>query len=173
MQYGYFEMRARLPRGRGLWPAFWLANENMAWPPEIDVVEMLGNAPTMIYFSTHYKLNGKNVSRTESFRVADTSADFHTYGVDWQPSSIVYYFDGKPVALYPTPADMTSPMYMIASFAVGGPSSWPGSPDSSTEFPAHMYIDYIRAYASRDSTAIGGSLANAVNPGTIAAASTR
>jgi beta-glucanase (GH16 family) len=160
MRYGYFEMRAKLPRGRGLWPAFWLVNENMTWPPEIDAVEMLGHDPTRIYLSTHYKVNGKHVSHTEAFTVADTSADFHTYAVDWGPLNIVYYFDGKPVASYVTPPDMTSPMYMVLCLAVGGRKSWPGAPDSTTLFPAHMYIDYIRAWASPDTTVIGGSLAS-------------
>jgi Ca2+-binding RTX toxin-like protein len=81
--------------------------------------------------------------------VADTSAGFHTYGVDWEPDFITWYVDGQQVFQTATPADMNKPMYMIANLAVGG--DWPGSPDGSTTFPATMQIDYIRAYAAKQS----------------------
>ena len=162
VKYGYFETRAQLPAGQGLWAGFWLVNENRMWPPEIDIFEFLGHTPTIMYSSIHDKINEEVVGKTTPITVADSSVAFHIYGMDWEPSSITYYYDGQPVLSYATPSDMTNPMYIIANLAVGGPNSWPGAPNTSTGFPAHMYIDYIRAYASPDSTEMGGSLAGVI-----------
>ena len=146
--YGYFEMRADLPQGQGLWPAFWLMPASGNWPPELDVMEMLGNNPSTIY-STVFS-NGPTGIVKSAFgsNVADTSAGFHTYGVDWEPDLITWYFDGQQIAQTATPADLNSPMYLLANLAVGGAGSWPGSPDATTPLPAKMQIDYIRAYAA-------------------------
>ena len=82
-QYGYFEMRAQFPKGQGFWPAFWLLPLSMAWPPEIDVVEVLGHDMTGLWTTVHSKMTTpvNNGIRTT---VPDMSLDFHTYGVDWQ-----------------------------------------------------------------------------------------
>jgi beta-glucanase (GH16 family) len=157
MQYGYFEISAQMPPGIGLWPAFWLLPEGGGWPPEIDVMEQIG-APTTIYQTLHF-ISGGNAQEGIPVSVADTTATYHTYGVDWEPSTITIYFDGQPTARWPTPADMNQPMYMLLNLAVGGPGSWPGPPNSSTVFPANMNIDYVRAYASPNSIDIGGALA--------------
>jgi hypothetical protein len=82
--------------------------------------------------------------------VPDLSAAFHTYGVDWGPSTITWYFDGHPVYQASTPADMHSPMYMIVNLAVGG--LWPRSPDATTRFPASFKVDYVRAYTARETS---------------------
>ena len=153
--YGYFEMRAELPAGQGLWPAFWLLPENGSWPPEIDVMEMLGNNPSVYYTSVHSGTASNEISAGQADTVANTSTGFHTYGVDWEPDSITYYFDGSPVYKVATPADMNVPMYMIANLAVGG--YWPGNADSTTPFPAQMQIDFIRAYSSLPSWIADGS----------------
>lgn len=142
--YGYFEMRAQLPAGNGLWPAFWLLPADGTWPPEIDVMEQLGRDPTTIYTSIHTSASGASQTGAES--VGNTSLSFHTYGVDWEPDTITWYFDGQKIYQTATPADADAPMYMIANLAVGG--HWPGNPDSSTPFPADMKIDYLRAYAA-------------------------
>lgn len=143
--YGYFEMRAQLPSGQGLWPAFWLLREDSSWPPELDVMEQLGNNPNQIYFTAHSQASGTHTQVGSAAQVDNTSTGFHTYGVNWQPDNITWYFDGQAIGQAATPADMHSPMYMIANLAVGG--YWPGNPDSSTNFPATMNIDYIRAYS--------------------------
>ena len=147
-RYGYFEMRAQLPSGRGLWPAFWLLPADRSWPPEIDVFEVLGQAPDTLYVSTHSKVGGPNVGVTQSVRVADVSKGFHRYGMDWRPDRITWCIDGRQVADAPTPADLNVPMFLLANLAVGGPGSWPGPPDAATRFPAEMRIDYVRAYAA-------------------------
>jgi beta-glucanase (GH16 family) len=157
MQYGYFEISAKMPRGAGLWPAFWLLPENGTWPPEIDVVEQIG-IPTTIHQTIHYVSGGERAAKGTPITVADTTAGFHTYAVDWEPATITIYFDGHPTSSWPTPPDMKQPMYILINLAVGGASSWPGPPDSSTAFPANMFIDYVRAFASPNSINIQGSL---------------
>ena len=140
-------MRAQLPAGQGLWPAFWLLQADMSWPPEIDVMEVLGHDMTTLYTAAHTNQTGSHTSKGGTIKVPDMSAGYHTYGVDWQADYITYYFDGNQVWKTPTPSDMHEPMYMIANLAVGG--YWPGMVNSTTPFPAQMKIDYIRAYADK------------------------
>ena len=142
--YGVFEIRARMPKGRGLWPGFWLLPLDHSWPPEIDVFEILGNDPTVLHTNAHSKATGKHTDAPSVVHVPDTSAAFHTYAVDWEKDQIKWYFDGVEVAQKPTPADMHKPMYLLATFTVGG--YWPGDPDASTQFPAILAIKWIRAY---------------------------
>ena len=146
-EYGYFEMRAQLPAGKGLWPAFWLLPATGAWPPEIDAMEVLGHDMTTLHNAVHTNQTGAHTSSGGQTKVPDMSAGYHTYGVDWQSDYITWYFDGQLVDKEPTPADLHQPMYIIANLAVGG--YWPGNPDSTTPFPAQMKIDYIRAYADK------------------------
>jgi beta-glucanase (GH16 family) len=142
--YGVFEMRARLPKGRGLWPTFWLLPKDRSWPPEIDIFEVLGQEPTVLHTNAHSKATGTHTDAAEVIRVPDTAADFHTYTVDWQKDEIRWYFDGFEIARAPTPADMHKPMYILACLPIGG--HWVGRPDESTHFPAVLTIDWIRAY---------------------------
>jgi len=136
--YGYFEMRAKLPRGKGLWPAFWLLPSDQSWPPEIDVMESIGD-PTHVYMTAHSKAGDpKGVEA----RISEDS--FHTFAVSWDPRELIYYVDGREAGRQPTPPDLHKPMFMLANLAVGG--AWPGNPDASTRFPATFSIDYIRAY---------------------------
>jgi beta-glucanase (GH16 family) len=151
--YGYFEMRAELPAGQGIWPAFWLLPQDGSWPPEIDIMEMLGDDPETLYTTVHSLAPGQtpgNHTMSQGVsNVAEMSSGYHTYGVDWQPDMLTFYFDGQEVYRTPTPADLNKPMYMIANLAIGG--TWPGDADSTTRFPAQMNIDYIRAYQSNAS----------------------
>lgn len=145
-QYGYFEMRAQLPEGQGFWPAFWMLPIDGGWPPELDIMEVLGHDTDTLYNTLHSNETGSKTMTGGSTTVADMSAGFHTYGVEWQKDSITFYFDGVEVFQTVTPADMHEPMYLLANLAVGG--YWPGNPDASTTFPSSMKIDYIRAYQS-------------------------
>src|SRR6185437_6791945 len=83
--------------------------------------------------------------------VPNMTTGYHTYGVDWEPDYITWYFDGNPVYQIATPADMNSPMYIIANLAVGG--NWPGPADGYSS--AQFDIDYIRAYASGAAAGVG------------------
>jgi beta-glucanase (GH16 family) len=150
--YGYFEMRAQLPSGQGFWPAFWLMPTSGAWPPELDIMEVLGNNTNLLY-STLHTTDGANQATGYVATVPDMSAGYHTYGVDWEADYITFYFDGQAFYKAATPSDMHQPMYMIANLAAGG--NWPGSviPGSVGQ----MNIDYIRAYASGGDGSTGAS----------------
>ncbi|HVV65945.1 MAG TPA: glycoside hydrolase family 16 protein [Rhizomicrobium sp.] len=145
--YGYFEMRAKLPKSQGIWPAFWMLPEDGSWPPELDIMEVLGSDPTTLYTSAHSWQHGQEVDYGTSVKVPDTSKDFHVYAADWEKDYITWYFDGKEVYKLKTPPDMHKPMYIEVNLALGG--YWPGMVDKTTIFPAKMYVDYIRAYSSK------------------------
>ena len=116
-QYGYFEMRAQLPAGTGLWPAFWLLPIDGSFP-EIDIMEQIGQNPDILHTTAHSSATGSHVQYNKATQVANTSTGFHTYGLDWGPDKIKWYFDGQLVFETATPGDMHQPMYMIANLAV-------------------------------------------------------
>lgn len=153
--YGYFEVRAKLPKGKGLWPAFWLLPASGAYTAELDVFEVLGDRPGVLYATTHGLTGGQWSSNLQQLNVPDTSTAFHTYGVDWEADKVTFYMDRQPIAVAPTPASMNSPMYVLLNLAVGGPGSWPGVPDASTVFPAEMAIDYLRVYSTPGTKFVG------------------
>ncbi|MFC3069480.1 glycoside hydrolase family 16 protein [Phenylobacterium soli] len=136
--YGYFEMRAKLPRGKGVWPAFWLLPADLSWPPEVDIMESVGDPSK--YYVTYHSAAAKD-SGTEVPISPDT---FHTFAVSWDSKDVAWFVDGREVKRLPTPADMHKPMFMVANVALGG--DWAGYPDATTPFPAKLTIDYIRAY---------------------------
>jgi beta-glucanase (GH16 family) len=135
--YGYFEVRAELPHGQGLWPAFWMIGPNNN---EIDILEGLGSDTKVPFNAIHS--NEVPARGLQNF-VPDDSG-FHTYGALWSAKDIVFYVDGTEIWRTPTPSDMNKPMQMIVNLAIGGP--WAGNPDGTTPWPAQMKIDYIKAY---------------------------
>ncbi|MGZ5095960.1 MAG: glycoside hydrolase family 16 protein, partial [Burkholderiales bacterium] len=143
-EYGYFEMRAQISGTYGTNSAFWLLPESGAWPPEIDVTEVLGRDPKTDVMSNHTGSNNTTYSTTATSGV-DLSQGYHTYGLMWTPTTMTFYLDGVAEYTTPTQADEHQPMYILATLGVGG--SWPGNP-SPTNFSADMKIDYIRAYSS-------------------------
>ena len=152
--YGYFEIRAKMPRGRGVWPAFWLVPQDRSWPPEIDVFEVHGHLLQGYWATVHSSPQNKGFtqrrqdkpSKASQFRIhtPDLSLDFHDYGVEWNAKEIIWTFDGQQVAHIPTPAELHKPMIMIVNLAIGG--TWPGHPDASTPFPAALQVQHIRVY---------------------------
>ncbi|QUD86127.1 family 16 glycosylhydrolase [Phenylobacterium montanum] len=144
--YGYFEMRAELPAGQGVWPGFWLLPTNGAWPPEADVVEQIGGP--VIFNTVHYpNSSGTAVQSVFQTYLPTNTTGFHTYGMLWTASTLSWYVDGVEVASMATPADMNTPMYMLVNLALGG--NFPGQvPSSFTS--AQMQVDYIRAYTLQD-----------------------
>lgn len=158
--YGYFEVRAKLPAGQGLWPAFWMlpADDKTSTTAELDVFEVLGGNPSTLYTATHTTVTGTNVAAQQVVSVANTSTDFHTYGVDWEPTTITYYMDGKAISSTPTPSNMNRPMYMLLDLAVGAQGSWAGTPSSSFT-SASMQVDYVRAYATANTVETRGTAA--------------
>ena len=137
-QYGYIESRIKLPRGAGMWPAFWVIPANRTWPPEIDIMEWQGVAPRNDLVHVHYG----NWRHPKSWGTAvDTGVDlwngFHVYAVDWEPSYVTWYFDGKPVLKYTDTANLPHlPMYVILNLAIGGWVTGQLNP-SPASFPAH------------------------------------
>jgi beta-glucanase (GH16 family) len=144
-EFGRFEIRCKVPPGKGLWPAFWLLPEDTSWPPEIDVFEALGQQTNTVHMTAHWLQNGTHQQSGSEYSGPDFSRDFHTFAVEWSAQKILWYVDGvKRYEL--TSKSPTGPMYLLANLAVGG--DWPGAPDGSTPFPATFSIDYIRAYAA-------------------------
>ena len=145
-RYGYFEMRARLPGGRGIWPAFWLVSKTQLEHVEIDIMEAIGGDTAHVYQSTHLKATrGKGIHVRVGPDGFDYTTASHSYGLEWTPDELVFYIDGiETTRMNGAPFRDAPPMYLIANLAVGG--DWAGSPDSDTRFPAVMRIDHIRAY---------------------------
>lgn len=153
--YGKVEMRAKLPYGQGIWPAFWmLGSVGGGWPDngEIDIMENIGKAAeqTKVYGTIH----GPGYSGANGIgavyngpRFAD---GFHTFGIEWETNVIRWYVDGN---LYETrtPADLGGKtwvynhnFFLLLNLAVGG--QWPGNYDASTVFPQSYTIDYVKVY---------------------------
>ena len=161
--YGRFEARLEIPRGQGLWPAFWMlgADINAAgWPRcgEIDIMENIGREPATVHGSMHGPGYSGGNSLTGGFALpgGEALADgFHVFAVEWEPAIVRFFIDGN---LYETrtPADLRlgqvwvfdHPFFMLLNVAVGG--DWPGSPDASTVFPQTMLVDYVRVYRRPD-----------------------
>jgi beta-glucanase (GH16 family) len=156
-QYGYMEMRAKVPHGQGLWSAFWtlpwVKSDPGLWPPEIDVVEILGHNTAEAYMTYHWRGHAAEPeSNGEKWTGPDLSQDFHTYGVLWEPSAIRWFIDGREVrAAFTDDSNIASfPQYLLANLAVGG--SWPGAPEATTPFPSDLEIDHIRVWQKQTDT---------------------
>lgn len=156
VRYGRVDVRAKLPKGQGIWPAIWLLGENRGivdWPGcgEIDIVELLGNEPATIYNTIHYT-NGEQRKGEEQnvFNLPneDFNADYHVFTIEWTPEFIKFILDDQLLSQMPIEDDMKEfqrSFYLIMNVAVGG--FWPGNPDGTTVFPQPMYVDYVRIYS--------------------------
>lgn len=164
--YGTIAMRARLPFGQGMWPAFWLLGADsaswglyggdVAWPGcgELDVMEMIGGlADGSGDFTTHGTLHyldasGRNPAPSFARRLPARLADaFHVYEVVWTPHSITWKVDGLAFGtkvLGPDMEEFGRPMFLLLNLAVGG--AWGGWVDASTTFPQTFVVDWVRVY---------------------------
>ena len=159
MTYGRIEARIKAPYGQGIWPAFWMLGSDIntnPWPAcgEIDIMEMIGGGSgrdNVNYGTAHWN-NGGAVQSGSNISIpwpAKLSDDYHVYAIEWNATSITWYFDGTAYyTLSTTPAAMSAfqgkDFYILLNVAVGG--TWPGSPDGTTQFPQNMYVDYVRWY---------------------------
>jgi beta-glucanase (GH16 family) len=155
--YGRFEARIRIPRGQGIWPAFWLLganNDEAGWPScgEIDIMENIGREPNKVHGTVH----GPGYSGDKGIGGPATldgayADDFHVYAVEWRPDDIRWFVDGREYFRV-TPASLPKgakwvfdhPFFVILNLAIGG--GWPGDPDATTKLPQQMVIDYVRVY---------------------------
>ena len=147
--YGYFEARLKVPAGQGMWPAFWLLGAvGTSGVNEIDVHEILGNAPSTVYMTVHWGTDyaAGHKSDGSSWVGPDFSAGFHVFGLEWRPDAIIWTIDGVEHKRHTGDGIPQVPMYVILNLAIGG--GWPGAPDATTPFPASYQIDYVRAYAA-------------------------
>jgi MYXO-CTERM domain-containing protein len=145
--YGYFEARLKVPAGQGMWPAFWLLGKNgSTGVNEIDIHEILGQQPSTVYMTVHWgtDYSAGHQSDGGSWVGPDFSTDFHTFGLEWNPDSIVWNIDGVERKRHTGAGVPQVEMYVILNLAIGG--TWPGAPDATTPFPGLYQIDYVRAY---------------------------
>lgn len=157
-KFGRIDVRAKMPKGQGLWPAIWMLGKNIdqvGWPVcgEIDIMELVGHKPKTAHGTAHWGAPGDGFSTSSSGSYSienDFRDEFHVFSIVWEFNEIVWYVDetkfqrvtidnmqGKP---YPFNQDF----FFIFNVAVGG--QWPGSPDDTTEFPQTMEIDYVRMF---------------------------
>lgn len=164
--YGRFEVKAKVPKGQGYLPAFWLManDENVygQWPRcgEIDCMEVMGQDTKKLYGTIHYGNPHAESQGTYTIKDGEKSFsdDFHTFTCDWEPGKITWYVDGikyheesnwhsttegQGTLTYPAPFDQ--PFYIILNLAVGG--SWVGNPNEETNFVNNPFVvDYVRVY---------------------------
>ena len=149
-QYGRVDIRAKLPATRGMWPALWMLPANGGWPPEIDILELLGHEPTTIHMSVHWGPLPEGVSpwdigqtATSGFTGPDFTADYHVFSLEWTTDTLRFLIDDTE-RFVTTAGVPHEPMYLIMNTAIGG--HWPGSPDETTVWPQFHDIDYVRIY---------------------------
>jgi beta-glucanase (GH16 family) len=162
-QYGRVDVRAKVPQGKGIWPAIWMLGSDIDqnnWPKcgEIDMMELRGQYPTEILSTMHFADNAGNhkYEGITSVKLPDGSSfanDFHTYSTVRSKDQIRFYLDGKLYYTF-TPGNTTPYAYpfnnnffVVLNVAVGGNFLAPdGNPDGTSVFPQQMLVDYVRYY---------------------------
>ena len=158
--YGRFEIRAKIPGGRGTWPAIWMLPDqnpygNHSWPDngEIDIMEHVGYDPNVIHASTHckayyFRINNQKTGIT---RLPDATTAFHTYTVEWTPETITVevdeqlYFAARNEGTGWEAWPWNQPFHLLLNVAVGG--EWGGQKGvDEAAFPQQMAVDYVRFY---------------------------
>ena len=156
-QYGRFEASLKIPKGQGMWPAFWMLGSDIdtnPWPAcgEIDIMENIGKEPAIVHASLHGPGYAPgNVTASYTLPSGALGDGFHLYAVEWDPQQIRFYIDGTEYATF-TPSNLPSgspwefnkPFFILLNVAVGG--GWPGPPYQTTQFPQQMLVDYVRVY---------------------------
>ncbi len=160
-QYGRFEIRAKLPRGKGSWPAIWLLPEDFRqgrpWPlcGEIDIMEHVGWHEGWIHSSLHTQRYNHTLGTqlTHAQPLEDVCGRFHDYGLEWTPEKLEFFYDGEPVARFTKGAEgrdtseqgwpFDKPYYLILNLAVGG--TWGGEVDEQA-LPYRFEIEHVRIY---------------------------
>jgi beta-glucanase (GH16 family) len=149
--YGRFEIRCRVPAGRGLRSGFRLLPVPLGPLPEIDVFETAGSPPSKVFFANRWGTEETERSFGDSFTGPDLSAGFHTIAIEWDRDRITWFIDGKE-KFQSVDGIPRQPMYMLIDLAVGGILA--RTPDASTTFPASLDIDYVRVYRRPEQTSV-------------------
>lgn len=148
--YGYFEVRAKLPCGRGTWPAIWMLGSGGVWPDdgEIDIMEQVGSNPSRILGTVHTPITGGS-GNGSSTTVADACTAFHDYQMHWTASEIAIGVDGVVYHRYRNPGSgrpawpFNAAQYLLLNIAIGG--SLGGAVDDGI-FPVTMEIEHVRVW---------------------------
>ncbi len=141
--YGRVEARVRFPDGEGTWPAFWLLSADRTSLPEIDIMEWYGSRETVVTSHVHQRVDGDRERARIDYVADDIAGEWHEVGVEWSPERVEFFFDGASIGsvddrdLIPT-----TPMYIIANLALGGPA---GEVDVDA-LPQTFAIDWIRVW---------------------------
>jgi beta-glucanase (GH16 family) len=156
--YGRIEVRAKLPQGKGIWPAIWMMGTNHSaagWPRcgEIDIMEFVGKEPDKVHATVHWFGTNKHQSLGSRITTKEPYADFHLYAVEWYPDRMDFYFDKEKYFTYPIAKAGEGPEnpfhkahYLLINLALGG--SW-GGPMDDAVLPQKYYIDYVRVYREK------------------------
>jgi beta-glucanase (GH16 family) len=157
--YGRVEVRAKLPRGRGMWPAIWMLGANIdavGWPKcgEIDIMEAVGHEPDKVFATVHWfgHEKGQHASFGGNLKDQAPSDDFHVYAVEWFVDRMDFYYDESLYFTYPVEKAGTGgknpfhqPHYLLINLAIGG--GWGGQKGiDDSIFPQQYLIDYVRIY---------------------------
>jgi len=154
--YGRIEMRAKIPQGAGVWPAFWTLGVNrpeVNWPEcgEIDIMEFVGKQPDAIHGTLHWKgADGKHKSNGSLIKTPAPYDDFHIYAVEWTPEQIDFYFDGTKYHSFKVDQAgegasnaFRKPHYILLNLALGG--NW-GGPIDDSKLPQKYFVNYVHVY---------------------------
>jgi beta-glucanase (GH16 family) len=149
--YGYFEIRAKLPCGKGTWPAIWMLGSQGDWPAggELDIMEQVGKEPTKLFSTVHTAAGSGGKGSGAATQVPDACSAFHTYQMDWTAQQIRFGIDGQTHFNYTNAGagksqwPFDAPQFLILNIAIGGDLG--GDIDDSI-FPVRMEIDYVRVY---------------------------
>ena len=162
--YGRFDIRAKLPKGKGSWPAIWMLGESInsiGWPDcgEIDIMEHVGYDEGMIHGSIHTEEYNHmyNTQRSGSKYIENVTSTFHVYSLEWSPFYLRYLIDDEPFFFVYNDSKgdnskwpFDDPHYIILNLAIGG--DWGGVQGISTsEFPMQMMVDYVRVFKQSNS----------------------
>ena len=164
LQYGFWEIRAKLPSGVGTWPAIWMLNANIdsvGWPNcgEIDIMEHVGHQPEHVFFNIHNASRYGDLHGTSQqgvYEHEDIEDDFHTYSMEWDSTYIKAFVDGNLFYNYARPEGSNlsnwpydNPFFLIINLAIGG--EWGGQQGiDNSIFPATFIIDYVRIYEKQN-----------------------
>ena len=156
-KYGRVDIRAALPKGKGIWPALWMLGKNIntvGWPKcgEIDIMEMVGGSGSdnQVHGTAHWDNGGSHAQYGGNTKLASGifNDEFHVFSITWDEKYIRWYLDDKEYQVIDiSPAglsELREEFFLIFNVAVGG--NWPGNPDGSTTFPQKMVVDYVRVF---------------------------